>query len=90
MQRCPICRALLNGAETCRRCRAELGKVEEIERLGQALLGVALHRLALGDTAAAAGLLRRAHAVHSTQETKTLLKIVGDPFPPDPRGGDAS
>jgi hypothetical protein len=24
MERCPLCRAMLNGAETCRTCRAEL------------------------------------------------------------------
>src|SRR4051812_41305790 len=31
MERCPICRATLNGADTCRRCRAELGSVIRVE-----------------------------------------------------------
>ena len=37
MQSCPICRASLNGASVCRRCRADLGKVLEVEQRGQML-----------------------------------------------------
>ena len=38
MIQCPICRALLNGAETCRRCRAELKQVQDVERQGRELV----------------------------------------------------
>jgi len=53
MDRCPLCRATLNGGDTCRRCRAELGTAQRVEREGQALLDAAIHRLSLGDVAAA-------------------------------------
>ena len=59
MDRCPLCRATLNGADTCRRCRAELGTAQRVESEGGALLDVAIFRLSLGDVAAAGLLLRR-------------------------------
>lgn len=76
MQHCPICRALLNGAETCRRCRAELRQVQEVERQGRALTGEAMRLLARGDAAAAGRVLRRACVVHATPEVRLLLNIV--------------
>jgi len=74
MERCPICRALLNGADACRRCRSELAKVREIERRGQEIAGAAMHRLALSGVAEAARLLRRARAIHATPEVRTLSR----------------
>ena len=68
MERCPLCRAALNGAQTCRRCKAELGSAIRVERAGQALAGAAIRCLALGDEAAAEGLLRRAVTLHGTPE----------------------
>ena len=53
MERCPLCRATLNGADTCRRCRADLRTVQAVEREGQALVGAAIHRLSLDDAATA-------------------------------------
>jgi hypothetical protein len=76
MIHCPICRALLNGAETCRRCRTELKQLQDVERQGRELAGAAMHLLALGNTAAAMGLLRRACVVHATQEVRLLSMIV--------------
>jgi predicted amidophosphoribosyltransferase len=76
MMHCPICRALLNGADTCRRCRAELKQVQDVERQGRELAGAAMHLLALGKTAAALRLLRRAHVVHATPEVRLLSAIV--------------
>jgi hypothetical protein len=72
MIHCPICRALLNGADTCRRCRAELKQVQDIERQGRELVGAAMHLLALGNTAAAMRQLRRARVVHATPEVRLL------------------
>jgi hypothetical protein len=84
MMQCPICRALLNGAETCRRCRAELKQVQDVERHGRELAGAAMHLLALGNPAAAMRLLRRACVVHATPEARLLSMIVSAA---EPSGG---
>lgn len=76
MDRCPLCRAALNGAETCRRCRAELRTAQRAEREGQALVDAAMHRLAFGDANAASQLLRRALALHAAPETLALWQVV--------------
>jgi predicted amidophosphoribosyltransferase len=82
MIHCPICGARLNGAETCRRCRTELKRVQDMERQGRELAGAAMHLLALGNTAGAMRLLRRACVVHATQEVRLLSMIVTKAGPP--------
>lgn len=74
MDNCPICRASLNGRAACRRCRAELQGVQEVEGQARRLAGAAMHRLASGDTAEALRLLRRACATHATPELRVLLQ----------------
>ena len=76
MERCPLCRAALNGADTCRRCRAELGTAQRAEREAEALTGAAMHRLALGDVAGARVLLRHALELRATSEAGTLWDLV--------------
>jgi hypothetical protein len=76
MERCPLCRAALNGAETCRRCKAELGSAIRVEREAHALAGAAMRCLALGDEAAAEGLLRRAATLHGTPEVRILWRAL--------------
>jgi len=76
MDRCPLCRAALNGADTCRRCRAELQAAQRAERDGEALADAAMHRLALGHANAAVQLLRRALALHAAPQTLALWRIV--------------
>jgi hypothetical protein len=76
MGRCPLCRALLNGAETCRRCKAELATVRRVDGESRALTGVAMYRLALGDVAASRWLLRRAMDLHGTPEVRALWQLV--------------
>lgn len=76
MERCPLCRALLNGADTCRRCKAELSAVRRVEGESQALTGAAMRQLALGDVAASRRLLRRALGLHATPEVKALRELV--------------
>jgi len=77
MDRCPLCRAALNGAETCRRCRAELRTAQRVEREGRTLADAAMHCLALGDADAAEQLLRRALALHAAPETLALRQVAG-------------
>lgn len=76
MDRCPLCRAMLNGADTCRRCRAELQSAQRMEREGQALAAASMHALAVGDEAAAGALLRRALAVHATPPVLGLWRSL--------------
>ncbi len=76
MDRCPLCRAALNGAETCRRCRAELRMAQRAEREAQALADAAMHCLSLDDANAAEQLLRRALVLHAAPETRALWRIV--------------
>ena len=78
MEACPICRASLRGASICRRCRADLSKLQEVERRGQRLAGVAMLALAEDDLAAAAHWLRRAQMVHATPAVQILARqLVG-------------
>jgi hypothetical protein len=76
MMHCPICRAALNGANSCRRCRTDLKQVQDVERRGRELADAAMHLLALGNTAAALRLLRRARVVHATPEVRLLSTMV--------------
>jgi hypothetical protein len=76
MDACPICRARLNGATTCRRCRADLGAVQAVEQRGQALTVAALHALVEGDSAGAAHLLGWARWVHATPATRVVEQLV--------------
>ncbi len=76
MDRCPLCRAALNGADACRRCRAELQAAQRAEREGQALADAAMHCLALGHADSAAQLLRRALLLHAAPQTLALWRVV--------------
>src|SRR3954447_9880229 len=76
MERCPVCRAALNGAETCRRCRAELQSAIRVEREGRMLADAAIHSLSLYDAGTARRLLRRALVVHAAPETQALWRLV--------------
>jgi hypothetical protein len=76
VESCPICRASLNGASICRRCRADLQRVQEIERLGQSLAGAAMLSLARGQKAAARRWLGRARAVHAAPAVQALARVM--------------
>jgi len=76
MLQCPICRASLNGAATCRRCRADLSKVQAAQQQGQRLAGAAMHALALGDKSKAQRLLRRACGIHAAPDLLILLRSL--------------
>jgi hypothetical protein len=76
VEQCPICHAQLNGADVCRRCRAELGKVKQIKRKGETLAAAALHFLSLGQHARAVRLLRRANLLHTSPEIAWILSKI--------------
>ena len=76
MNACPICRASLNGAATCRRCRADLDKAQAVERRGQALTMAAVRALVEGNSIGAALWLDRARQVHATPAVQALRALV--------------
>ena len=76
MERCPVCRATLNGATTCRRCRADLQHVQQVAELGATLVGAAMLSLVEGHTAEARRLLARARLLHATPSTRALWQSI--------------
>lgn len=76
MDTCPICRASLNGATTCRRCRADLQTVKAVEQRGHALVAAAVRALIEGDSASAAHWLGRARWVHGTPMVRVLRALM--------------
>jgi hypothetical protein len=76
MERCPICHATLNGATTCRRCRADLQQVQQVAKLASALIGAAMTSLAQGHPEEARRLLARARLLHATPATRALCAWV--------------
>jgi hypothetical protein len=76
MERCPICRAMLNGADTCRRCRAELGSAIGTEHQARRLLGEAMFRLTLGDRIVARRLVQRSLLLHRTREALAIKRLL--------------
>jgi len=77
MTRCPLCRAALGDAQTCRRCRADLTAVAALERTAHALAAEASLRLAEGDVVSAQALASRAVMLHATPEHRALAGLVG-------------
>jgi hypothetical protein len=76
MDRCPLCRAMLHGADTCRRCRAELGTAQCVERDSQALVGAAIYHLVHDNRVTATHMLRRALVLHATSEARALWRLA--------------
>lgn len=76
MNACPICRASLNGATQCRRCHADLQKVQEVEQRGRALAVSAVRALVAGDVAGAAAWIERAAAVHAASTVRVVRALT--------------
>ncbi len=72
MERCPICRAQLNGGDSCRRCRATLGAAQRTLARADHLERIALLAVALGSPATAVQLLARARLIHETPLRRSL------------------
>jgi ABC-type hemin transport system substrate-binding protein len=76
MNTCPICRASLNGAAQCRRCRADLQRVQEVEQRSRALAVSAVRALVAGDVVEAAALIERAATVHAEPTVRVLRALT--------------
>ena len=76
MERCPVCRATLNGATSCRRCRADLQQVQQVAELATRMAGAAMLSLVEGHTAEARRLLARARLLHATPSTRALWQSI--------------
>lgn len=91
LDQCPICRARLDGAGPCRRCRAELDAVCRVADESAALAGAGLYRLAAGDRAVALRLIRRASVLRTASDLVWILSALaggeesaGERADPDP------
>jgi hypothetical protein len=86
MEYCPICRARLNAAPVCRRCKAELAHAQAVEEKGKNICGMAILQLLEGNIDAAVLLFRRANFLCHTDETVELcnsIKILSKGGKPD-------
>jgi len=80
MERCPNCRARLEGgAQHCRRCGMELGLLRDTERAAAALLERAVAALAGGDQRRARVCLERARALSADELAGQLLGFLDEP-----------
>ncbi|MCG6895507.1 MAG: hypothetical protein LJE60_00130 [Thiocapsa sp.] len=76
MDRCPNCRAHLDGSETCRRCGLELGLLQAVDQASQAAIARAIRRLADGDRAGAIRTLEQARFLSGDPLATTLLAFA--------------
>jgi hypothetical protein len=76
MEYCPICRARLNAAPVCRRCKAELAHAQAVEEKGKNIYGLAILQLLEGNSDTALSLLRRANFLCLTDETVKLCNSI--------------
>jgi hypothetical protein len=88
LDQCPICRARLDGAGPCRRCRAELDAIRHIADESAVLAGAGLHRLAAGDRAAALRLIRRASVFRTASDLAWILSALASGEESPGAGGD--
>ncbi len=79
MERCPNCRARVDGAPECRRCGMDLRLLHATEHAAQTHLRRALLHLAQGDHAAAHAALQQARRLHQTPFTEALRLRLNAP-----------
>jgi hypothetical protein len=76
MQRCPICRARLNGQSLCPRCGSDLSLPLKIQQRVQRLERDAVKRIAADEPARAEALLVEALRLQPTALARVLLGFV--------------
>jgi hypothetical protein len=103
MDRCPNCRARLDGAEQCRRCGLELNLLYAVDRAGDAAVARAIRRLAEDDRIGAIRDLKQARALsggafvsallafaRSTPSAESAHDITTGPLAPDCRATETA
>jgi hypothetical protein len=73
--RCPVCQADNNGTP-CRRCRADLSLLVQIEEQRQAAAAAALRHAGMGLTAEAVADAQRMHQCRTDAESWRLLAVT--------------
>ena len=73
MERCPNCRARLDGTQTCRRCGMDLAALMEVDEAAEHLMQLGASHLAAGNAAAARAALTRSLALRREPLVQTLL-----------------
>ena len=76
MERCPICRARLNGKWLCPRCGSDLSLLLKIERRVRLLEKNAVIRVAAGEMEQAEQVLDEALRLKPTPLARVLLRFV--------------
>ncbi len=74
--RCPICRALVEQAPQCRRCRADLSLLVEVQKQRRHALTAAYRCLHQGRYQHALALTEGAEACHGDEETRRLRALI--------------
>lgn len=67
---------MLHGADTCRRCHAELRTAQRVERDSQTLVDAAIYHLVHDNAVIATHMLRRALVLHATPEARILWRLA--------------
>jgi hypothetical protein len=75
-QRCPACRARLGDAEVCSRCGTDFSTARRAERQAQALAGLAVHQLVLGQTPQAAATAQAAVALAHSPLAHAVSRMI--------------
>ncbi|MDH3349354.1 MAG: hypothetical protein OEM02_14805 [Desulfobulbaceae bacterium] len=76
MKKCPVCRATVKQRGECRRCRADLTPLFELEERADQLASRAVHALAAGDPATARHLAEKSFSLHDCLFIRKLLKFL--------------
>ena len=74
--RCPVCRAEIEQGPQCRRCRADLALLFDLEKQRQHVLTVAYRRLQQGRYAEALQLAEGAEALRAEEDVRRLRAVT--------------
>lgn len=74
--RCPVCRADNDLQPVCRRCRADLAVLVELEQVRSQALSLAAQRLAQGDGGTALTVANHAHRLRAGPDSVRLLALA--------------
>lgn len=76
MERCPVCRARLDGKTQCRRCGTDLSQPIAIELRAESLTRLAVTRFTTLEPAEAAKALEQASKLKTDPLTRALLGFI--------------